>query len=135
MIKILVITHGNLGKVFIETAESIVGQQQDANYLNLAAEDSLSSLSQRTEEYLQSHQEQDGVLILTDMLGGTPCNACLPLSTKYKVEIISGINLYMLLSAFLNRNSLPLEELAKKVIIDGKKNIINIKEIFMKKLG
>jgi len=83
---------------------------------------------------LQGMAGTDGVLIMTDMLGGTPCNACLPLCTTYKIEIISGLNLYMLLSAFINRKNMPLEELVKKVISDGIKSIANAKEIFLQKM-
>ena len=68
------------------------------------------------------------------MLGGTPCNACLPYSNNDKVEIVSGVNLYMLLSAFINRKNMSVKDLAAKVISDGQKNIANAKDLFLKKL-
>jgi PTS system mannose-specific IIA component len=91
-------------------------------------------MSARVGEILKNIQNSDGTLILTDMLGGTPCNACLPFSTDYKIEIVSGMNLYMLLSAFINRSNLDLKGLTIKAISDGQRNIANAKEIFLKKL-
>ncbi|MFH1369281.1 MAG: hypothetical protein ABII64_09165 [Elusimicrobiota bacterium] len=133
MIKIVLITHGNLGKELLLTAENILGKQDETLILALGAE-SLNSLCGQTEEILKQVNNEEGALILTDMLGGTPCNACLPFCDKYNIEIISGINLYMLLSAFMNRSKMPVNELAQKVINDGKKNIANAKEIFLQRL-
>ncbi|MHB9155511.1 MAG: PTS sugar transporter subunit IIA [Endomicrobiales bacterium] len=134
MITILIITHGDMGGEMLRTAEMIIGKQEAVQTLNLTPQDSLASMCKRTGDILQSIDGPEGTLILTDMLGGTPCNACLPFCTTCKVEIISGLNLYMLLSSFMNRTQLPLEELAEKVHNDGQRNIANAKEIFLKKL-
>lgn len=133
MIKIIIMTHGDLGKELIRTSESIVGRQEDFEILGLSQEDSLAAMCQRVKDILEINSK-DGALILTDMLGGTPCNACLPFSRDYKVEIITGVNLYMVISGFVNRVSMPLEELSRKVMADGKKNIANAKELFVKKM-
>jgi len=124
-----------MGRGMVSTAESIVGKQEDVVVLGLSHEDSLAGLCERINVILREVSVPDGVMVLTDMLGGTPCNACLPLSTTYKVEIVSGMNLYMLLSALINRGALKLEDLANKIISDGKKNIANAKEIFLRKLA
>jgi PTS system mannose-specific IIA component len=134
MIRILIITHGELGKELVKTAEIIVGKQEEVEVLGLTQQDSLVSMCKRTGEILDKMNSTDGTLILTDMLGGTPCNSSLPFSTSHKIEIISGVNLYMMLSSFLNRNTMKLEDLAQKVLMDGQKNIANAKEIFLKKL-
>jgi PTS system mannose-specific IIA component len=134
MIKIIIITHGQLGDEFYKTAESIVGKQEETLVLSLGSHEGLTSLHQRTGDTLKDVENSDGALILTDMLGGTPCNACLPFSNNDKVEIVSGVNLYMLLSAFINRKNMPVKELAAKVISDGQKNIANAKDLFLKKL-
>ena len=134
MIRILIITHGELGKEMLKTAEMIIGRQEDVETLTLTSQDSLATMSARVGEILKNIQNSDGTLILTDMLGGTPCNACLPFSTDYKIEIVSGMNLYMLLSAFINRSNLDLKGLTIKAISDGQRNIANAKEIFLKKL-
>jgi len=134
MIKILIITHGDLGREMLRTAEMIIGKQEEVETLTLTSQDSLATMHARVGEILKNINNAEGVLILTDMLGGTPCNACLPFSTDYNIEIVSGLNLYMLLSSFINRAHLDLKGLAVKVISDGQRNIANAKEIFLKKL-
>lgn len=135
MIKILVMTHGDLGKEMVRTAELIIGKQEDIDILPISPEDSLMSVCKCTQETIERINDEMGTLILTDMLGGTPCNASLPTSINQRVEIVTGLNLYMLLSALLNRKSFGLEELAKKVIADGQKNIANAKQVFQDKLN
>jgi mannose PTS system EIIA component len=133
MIKIIIITHGNLGKELLATAESLTGKQDEVLIQSLGA-NSLNNVCSQTEDILKNVDQSRGALILTDMLGGTPCNACLPYCDKYNIEIVTGINLYMLLSAFMHRKNMGVKELSQKVIQDGKKNITNAKEIFLQKL-
>ncbi len=136
MISILIVTHGELAKELLRTAEIIIGKQEGVKTIHLTQDESLAALCRRAgDELNRNHPDGDGTLVLTDMLGGTPCNASLPFSTSHRVEIVSGVNLYMLISALMNRGSLTLEGLAQKAIADGKKNIANAKEIFLKRLG
>ena len=134
MLNILVITHGEFGKELIATAESIVGSQENVYSLSLQRTETLLSLSNRIDKIIKGFKSDDSAIILTDMLGGTPCNACLPLSASKNIEIISGVNLYMLISALLHRNTMQSEELTQKIIADGIKNITNAKKIFLEKL-
>jgi mannose PTS system EIIA component len=134
MIRILIITHGDLGKEMLKTAETIIGVQDEVDTLTLTTQDSLATMHARVGEILKNIKNSYGTLILTDMLGGTPCNACLPFSKDYNIEIVSGLNLYMLLSSFINRTHLDLKGLSVKAISDGQRNIANAKEIFLKKL-
>jgi PTS system mannose-specific IIA component len=134
MIKILVITHGLLGAELIKTAESIVGKQDDIQSINLGQAESLSMISTTVNDTLALLENSDGTLIMTDMLGGTPCNASLPFSPTHTIEIITGVNLYMLISALLSRKNMALKDLAKKAIEDGIKSIADAKEIFLNKL-
>ncbi|MGA2090001.1 MAG: PTS sugar transporter [Endomicrobiales bacterium] len=134
MINILLITHGNLGQELLSTASLIIGQQTDVTVLSLSGQDSLSTMIAKTGEVLATMPGQDGTLIFTDMLGGTPCNASLAFAADYPIVIVTGVNLYMLISACTNRTTLNLQELAAKVIADGKKNIANAKEIFLKRI-
>jgi len=134
MLNILVITHGEFGRELIATAESIVGHQENVYSVSLQRTETLVALSRKIDEIVKGFNNEEGGIILTDMLGGTPCNACLPLSTNRKIEIISGVNLYMLISAFLHRATMQSDELAQKIIADGIKNITNAKKMFLEKL-
>jgi PTS system mannose-specific IIA component len=135
MLRVVIITHGNLGVEMLHTAETIIGKQPDAVVVTLNPEESLNGLFLRVVEIVKDISCAEGILVLTDMVGGTPCNVCLPLCSNYRMEVISGVNLYMLLSALVNAKTLQIEELAKKVVADGKKNITNVKEAFVAKLA
>lgn len=134
MLRVIIITHGNLGLEMLRTAETIIGPQPDAIVVTLNANESLVGLSQRVGALINEIRSPEGIMVLTDMVGGTPCNVCLPFCADNRMEVISGVNLYMLLTSLVNAKTLQLEELAKKVIIDGKKNITNARETFMAKL-
>ncbi len=130
----MIITHGNLGLEMLRTAETIIGPQPDAVVVTLNGNESLGGLAQRVGTIINEIHSPDGIMVLTDMVGGTPCNVCLPFCADHRMEVVSGVNLYMLLTALMNAKTLPLEELAKKVIADGKKNITNAGETFKAKL-
>jgi PTS system mannose-specific IIA component len=135
MISVLLISHGAFGLEILKTAESIVGKQEAVFTIELTQEESLETLKARIKDLLENLSEKDGMLILSDMLGGTPCNAALVYSQQYNIEIVSGMNLYMLISALVNRRSMTLGELSNKVIADGKKNITNVKKMFIQNLA
>ncbi len=134
MIKIIIFTHGDFGSEILKTAENIVGEQKEVFVFSLELVDSLISVSKKLGELLKKLESDEGTLILADMAGGTPCNATLPFSKNFKIEIITGLNLYMLISALMNRSSMNLKELAEKALEDAKKNITNVKESFLNKI-
>ena len=76
-----------------------------------------------------------GTLILTDMLGGTPCNASVLLTKNFNIEVLTGVNLPMLLSAvFTSKTAQTAKELADKVLADGKKSIVNAKQLLLERM-
>jgi len=129
MIKIVVITHGNFGQELISSAEMIVGKQEELVAISIGASDRLIDLEQALEKIMGNSAGKD-FLILTDMAGGSTCHVCLPFCQSPNVAVVSGVNLYMLLSALNNRSHRPLAELAEKVIGDGKRSIEDIKSRF-----
>ena len=136
MINILILSHCELTKELIKTAEVIAGKQENLFYIeqNIKNEN-LSSLQNRINEILQKINNEKGTLILTDMLGGTPCNAAMLLTKIYNIEIITGVNLPMILSAiFTSKVSQTAKELAAKVLVDGKKSIVDAKQLLLEKL-
>lgn len=134
MINIVVITHGNLARELLATASLIIGPQPDVEALALAGNESLASLTARVGGIVSRLGTGDGALLLTDMLGGTPCNASLSSAPSGQVEIVTGVNLYMLISACTNRSAMDVHELAQKAIDDGRKNIADAKAIFLKRV-
>jgi len=131
MIPIILISHGNIAGELLKSAEMILGPQHDVWTIEISASAAIDVMREKLESLLLAINEetksgQCPCLILTDMPGGSPCNICLPLLKKYDVTIISGMNLYMLVSALKNRNDLAFEELKKKIIADAAKSITDV---------
>lgn len=137
MINFIVVTHGEFGAYLVEAAEGIVGRQ--ANGVRVVATSSrqpIEDIRRRIKRALAELASPEGVLVFTDMPGGTPNNVSFPLIRDEKnVEMISGVNLYMLVSAFSNRSQLPLPRLVEKVVADGQKSIKDIRAMFVAAVG
>lgn len=136
MINILVISHCDLTKELIKATELIAGKQENLFYIEQDMKnENLTSLQAKISEILEKIKTEKGTLILTDMLGGTPCNASVLLTKKYNIEVLTGVNLPMILSAvFASRTALTAKDLADKVLADGKKSIVNAKQLLLERL-
>ncbi|MDD5491639.1 MAG: PTS sugar transporter subunit IIA [bacterium] len=134
MIGAIIITHGDLGQEIVTVAKSIVGQQQEIETITLTPGESPTELKTKIEKTLLKFNQDEGVIIFTDMFGGTPTNTSLPLTLNRKIELLTGVNLPMILEFFSSREVLPLAELVQKIKQTGQKTIINAKEVFMQKL-
>ncbi|MFA5779838.1 MAG: PTS mannose transporter subunit IID [Elusimicrobiota bacterium] len=140
MIGIVIITHGDFSKALLETAQGIVGKQQFISAITISYSEDPKSVQQRLEKEINANKTVDDWLILTDMVGGTPCNICLTLASGKFIgvpkifEVVSGVNLYMLISAFINRDKMPLTELKNKIMEDAKSSIMDAKEKFLCRL-
>jgi PTS system mannose-specific IIA component len=135
MITILVITHGTFGQELLRTAQDIVGRQEAVAGLAVTSEMGIESLGGAIDEVVRRFPDAGGHLILVDMLGGTPCNTALLRAKSVPCEVVSGVNLYMVLSAFRHRQDLALEALAAKVAEDGRRAIVLAKALLQKKLA
>src|SRR5262245_34029692 len=120
MIGIAIITHGHFGEELLRTAQEIVGRQEEALAFSVTSETGMENVCQFIEEAANRLQSSGGVLFLVDMLGGTPCNAAVLKTKGATAEVVTGINLYMLISAFTHRSHLDLRALALKAAEDGK---------------
>ena len=84
---------------------------------------------------MEKINNEQGTLILTDMLGGTPCNASVLLTKKFNIEVLTGVNLPMILSAiFASRTVSNAKDLADKVLADGRKSMVNAKQLLLERL-
>lgn len=132
MVNIIVITHGEFGAYLVEAAESIVGRQAEGvRVVSISPRLSVADLRRRIEGAMEQVIGEGGVLALIDMPGGTPGNLSFPvIKDRTDVEMLSGVNLYMLISAFSHRASLSLRALADKVMADGRKSILDVRKLF-----
>ena len=98
----MILSHCELTKELIKTAEVIAGKQENLFYIDQDIKnENLISLQGKISEILKKINNDKGTLILTDMLGGTPCNASVLLTKSFNIEVLTGVNLPMILSAVL----------------------------------
>ncbi len=123
MIGLLIVTHCDLGKELLKAAEFIVGHVEAADtvsiYQTLESEEILKSV----QEKISSLNKGKGVIILTDMFGGTPSNISLSFLQDDMVEVLTGVNLPMVIAIVQNRSDMKLNKLAEKAQEAGKMSI------------
>lgn len=132
MIGIVVTAHGEMADGLIESASMIVGPIKKIRGVALREGESPETMSDEIREAVASLDEGEGVLILLDLFGGTPSNVCAALTRELNIEVISGVNLPMLLEVVLKRESLSLREFRDVAQKAGKKGIVSINEIVEK---
>ena len=124
MIGILVVTHKQLGDALIEAAEFILGQRPAAaESISIDLKENAEKLRGKIKEGIKKVSSHDGVLIMTDMFGGTPSNLSYSFLEEGRVEVISGVNLPMVIKAVNLREQKPLTELAAQLETFGKRSI------------
>ena len=133
MVNFLIVTHGEFGAYLVEAAEHIVGRQgQGVKVVGISPRLSVPEIRERIKKAVAALRCDDGLIVFTDMPGGTPSNLSFPIvKDAPRTELLSGVNLYMLVSAFGNRAGLPLEKLLEKLIADGQKSIRDIRGMFL----
>lgn len=124
MIGIVIVTHCHLGDSLIEAAEFILGSRPAAlASVSINLTENADKLRKKIEESIKNVSQREGVLILTDMFGGTPSNLSYSFLEEGQIEVISGVNLPMLIKATHLRKNNELCELAEKLETFGKKSI------------
>lgn len=122
---IIIVAHGTFGSSFLRTAESILGPQEDCVSISVDAAHDVEEAIRRLNDAAERLDAGQGVIVLTDMFGGTPANLALALLKKHKAEVITGINLPMLLKVMECRATCGLEELAGLAEEAGKSGIVS----------
>ena len=125
MIGIVIVTHGQLGNALIEAAEFILGNRPEAiESISIDLNENAEKLRDKIARGIKKVQDREGILILTDMFGGTPSNLSYSFLEEGHIEVLSGVNLPVLIqAASLRGKEMNLEELAAKLEIFGKKSI------------
>jgi len=129
MIGIVVIGHGRLAKEMIQTAEFVAGPMEKVQALEMNPDLPQEKLENQIREAIKQVDGGEGVLILTDMFGGTPSNLSLSFLEAGKVEVISGVNLPMLLKLFGEREGIDLHQYAQEIKASGQRHISLASEI------
>jgi len=123
MVGLVVATHGELAAELLRTAEGIVGAVERATAISVDSRTSVEDARARLATAIHKvGGDGEGVLVLTDMFGGTPANLGLPFLAEQQVEVITGVNLPMLLKLATSRGS-GLAAAAELATTQGQKNI------------
>lgn len=126
MIGILIISHGDLGNSLINCANHVMGKRPEhLVHLGVTIQDDPDVIILNALELLKQLDCGDGVLILSDICGATPCNIATELVNPGRVECLSGVNLSMLLRALTYRDK-SLESLVEKSLSGGKEGVMRI---------
>ena len=125
----MLITHARLGRELVTAAEFILGKIEQIE--SVAVETNLDAdfLSRQLSAAIEKVNRGEGVLILTDMFGGTPNNIALAFLADAKIEVVSGVNLPMLIKAATSRKNKTLSELGRQVCAAGKEAISSAGDI------
>jgi PTS system mannose-specific IIA component len=124
MIGIVIVTHGQLGEALIEAAEFIIGSRPEAiESVSIDINEKAEELRAKIAKVIKRVKQQDGVLILTDMFGGTPSNLSYSFLEEGHIEVLAGVNLPILVQAAGNRKKMKLDKLASNLEKFGKKSI------------
>ena len=124
MIGIVIVTHSQLGDALIEASEFIIGKRPEALVsVSIDLNESAEVLRKKIAAGIKEVKSKEGVLILTDMFGGTPSNLSYSFLEEGQIEVISGVNLPILIQAANTRAKLDLTKLAVKLEAFGKKSI------------
>jgi PTS system mannose-specific IIA component len=124
MIGIVIVTHSQLGDALIEAAEFIIGCRPEAlEAVSIDINEDAEKLRRKIAEGMKKVKGKEGVLILTDMFGGTPSNLSYSFLEAGRIEVLSGVNLPILIQASTMREKLKLDKLAVELEAFGKKSI------------
>ena len=123
MIGMVLVTHGHLATEFRAALEHVVGPQQDIETITIGPEDDMEQRRQDIVQAVATVDSGGGVVLLTDMFGGTPSNLAISVMNGSQVEVVAGINLPMLIKLASVRDATSLEQAVLQAQDAGRKYI------------
>ena len=132
-IGVVIVTHYQIGEEFLHALRLIVPNAPEFISVSIDPKQSVDEMRQLIEKALKKADRGSGVLVLTDMFGGTPSNMSLSFVVESGVEVVTGLNLPMLIKLATLSEDKPLEDLAKFIKSYGRRNISVASEILPEK--
>lgn len=123
MIGLVLVTHGNLAKEFKFALEHVVGVQENMETINISADDNMEFRRAEIAKAVEHVETGSGVIILTDLFGGTPSNMAISMMQDENIEVIAGINLPMLVKLAGLRETKTILEASELAQEAGRKYI------------
>jgi len=129
MIGVVVVAHGNIGCEMVTAVKRIIPDMKHMTGLSVESDDPPDSIRNNVSKSIDRVDDGDGVLILTDMFGGTPSNICLSFLEPHRIEVISGFNLPMLIKLANLKSHDDFPEITKFIQQYGQRNIVIASDI------
>jgi len=123
MIGLVLVTHGALARAFVSALEHVVGPQKNVAAVCIDADDDMEARRREILAAVSAVNDGDGVVLMTDMFGGTPSNLAISVMNETDVEVIAGVNLPMLIKFASLRDGAPLSAVVTAVQEAGRKYI------------
>jgi len=123
MIGGIIVSHGKLAEELLNALTIILGEAPNIESISIGWYDDVEDSKKKISQSLKRVDQKNGVIIFTDMFGGTPSNLSFSFLKDGQVEIVTGINLPMLIKFVSLQRCNDLKDVAKKVVEQGKKNI------------
>lgn len=123
MIGGIIVSHGKLAEELLNALTIILGEAVNIEAISIGWYDDVEESKKKINKSLKRVDQKNGVIIFTDMFGGTPSNLSFSFSKDDHVDIITGVNLPMLIKFVSLQRSNDLKEVANKVVEQGRKNI------------
>jgi PTS system mannose-specific IIA component len=129
MIGLVLVTHGRLAEELRLAMEHVVGPQRAVATVCIGPDDDMEGRRQEIRESIAAVDQGDGVVVLTDILGGTPSNLAISLADRKTIDVIAGVNLPLLVKMAKIRSSEPLAEAVDHAAAAGRKYIAAASDI------
>lgn len=126
MIAAVITGHGKFGSCMLESAEMIIGKQENIQTIDFLIDQSVNDMDSNIDRKFSELDRDSGVIVLTDLMGGTPFNRImLKASTDPTIKVIAGVNMPLIIE-ILNgrRNSANIDHLIKDIIEGSKESIV-----------
>jgi len=123
MIGLVLVTHGRLANELVAAMEHVVGPQESVECVCIGPDDDMEERQSQILAAVRKCDLGEGVILLTDMFGGTPSNLAISVMDQANIEVVAGVNLPMLIKLASLRHDLPLHVLAEEAVEAGRRYI------------
>jgi len=124
MIGIVVVSHGNIGCEMVSATRRIIPEATNMCGVSVESDNPPDYIRKQIADAIKSVNSGDGVLILTDMFGGTPSNICLSFLEPHKIEVVSGFNMPMLIKLAAIKETADFDDTVRFIHQYGQRNIV-----------
>jgi len=127
----VIVSHGNLAIELLAATEIVVGKLNHIAAVSIGWNDEVETAKQQIAKAIKKVSQGNGVLVLTDMFGGTPTNISAMFIAENEIEIVTGVNLPMVIKLASQQNIMSLSEMARQVVEQGKKSIYRASDLLV----